>query len=123
MTNTDTDEAEHIRRLQAAFRFFRKIEDRQSDSDNRFSYSVGNKKGREGLTFILLAQAPGREEENRASRMKRFLYILTSWLLCVLSGAGAAQLTLVLGLESWAAIVAGIAAFIGNFFMIEPPSL
>ena len=33
MTNTDTDEAEHIRRLQAAFRFFRKIEDRQSDSE------------------------------------------------------------------------------------------
>lgn len=54
--------------------------------------------------------------------MKRLLYVITAWLLCALSGVGAAQLTLLLGLESVSATVAGLAAFVCTFFMIEPPN-
>lgn len=52
--------------------------------------------------------------------MKRFLHIVTTVLLCVLSAVGAAELILRLGLGSLAGTVAGIAAFIVNFFMIAP---
>jgi hypothetical protein len=52
--------------------------------------------------------------------MRRLLYMLTAVLLCLLSALGAADLTLRLDLAEEVATMAGIAAFIVNFFMIEP---
>jgi hypothetical protein len=52
--------------------------------------------------------------------MKRPIYIVAAVLLCSLSAFGAADLTIDLGLGTGAATLAGIVAFIGNFFMIEP---
>jgi hypothetical protein len=52
--------------------------------------------------------------------MKRLLYMLTAALLCLLSAVGAADLTLRLDLAEELATLAGITAFVVNFFMIEP---
>ena len=52
--------------------------------------------------------------------MKRLLYVLTTALLCLLAAVGAADLTLRLDLAEELVTLAGITAFIVNFFMIEP---
>ncbi len=52
--------------------------------------------------------------------MKRLIYVVVVVLLSSLSAVGAAQLVLGLGLGAIAATLACIAAFVGNFFLIEP---
>ncbi len=52
--------------------------------------------------------------------MKRLIYVGAVVLLSGPSAFGAAQLVLGLGLGAVAATLASIAAFVGNFFMIEP---
>ena len=52
--------------------------------------------------------------------MKRLIYVGAVVLLSGLSAFGAAQLVLGLGLGAVAATFAGIAAFVGNFLLIEP---
>jgi hypothetical protein len=52
--------------------------------------------------------------------MKRLIYVGVVVLLSSLSAFGAAQLVLGLGLGAIAATLACIAAFVGNFFLIEP---
>jgi hypothetical protein len=52
--------------------------------------------------------------------MKRLAYIISSMLLCGLAAFGAAKLSLGFGFGPMIATMASIAAFVGNFFMIEP---
>ena len=52
--------------------------------------------------------------------MRRAMYIGGSALICGLSAFGAAELALGLGLGPLLATLACIAAFLCNFFIIEP---
>ena len=52
--------------------------------------------------------------------MKRLLFMVTAVLLCLLAAVGAAELILRLALPSGLATLAGLVAFILNFFMIAP---
>ena len=52
--------------------------------------------------------------------MKRLIYVGVVVLLNSLSTFGAAQLVLSLSLGAIATTLACIAAFVGNFFLIEP---
>jgi hypothetical protein len=76
--------------------------------------------GRLGLHRPYRKPVPLRSSNpcSRGTSMKRAVYIIAVVLLSGLAAFGAAELSLALGLGPEAAILAGLAAFFGNLFMI-----